>query len=52
MIIYFLYLGQFRRLKEKTYLKFKIHVGKKKENEKEREKATNLNKIVIFQKSQ
>ena len=35
---------------EKTNLKFKILEGKNKVKEKEREKATNLNKIVIFEK--
>lgn len=36
---------------EKTNLKFKILEGKNKVKEKEREKATNLNKIVILKKS-
>ena len=35
---------------EKTNLKFKILEGNNKVKEKEREKATNLNKIVIFEK--
>ena len=35
---------------EKTNLKFKILEGKNKVKEKEREQATNLNKIVIFEK--
>ena len=34
----------------KQTFKFKILVGKNKVKEKEREKATNLNKIVILEK--
>ena len=34
----------------KQTFKFKIFVGKNKVKEKEREKATNLNKIVILEK--